>query len=69
MFGVPDEIRVELQIRKRAQDAVAEWVVQMMGAKLTEEQLTKGAAVLARVVVASLREVNALTPIQAAATE
>lgn len=61
MFGVPDEIRAELQIRQQAQRAVADWVVQAMMIRptLTEEQITNGACILARVVVAGLREVNA----------
>ena len=63
MFGVPDEIRAELQIRQQAQRAVADWVVQamMIRPSLTEEQITKGACILARIVVAGLREVNAAT--------
>lgn len=63
MFGVPDEIRAELQIRQHAQRAVADWVVQamMIRPSLTEEQLTKGASILARVLVAGLREVKAKT--------
>lgn len=63
MFGVPDEIRAELQIRQHAQRAVADWVVQVMMIRpsLTEEQITKGASILARVLVAGLREVNAAT--------
>lgn len=63
MFGVPDDIRAELQIRQHAQRAVADWVVQamMIRPSLTEEQLTNGASILARIVVAGLREVNAAT--------
>lgn len=66
MFGVPDEIRAELQIRQHAQRAVAEWVVQAMLTKphLPEESLIKGACILARVVVAGAREVNAETALR-----
>lgn len=63
MFGVPDEIRAELQMRQHAQRVVAEWVVQAMMTRpfLTEEQLTKGACSLARILVAGFLEVKAKT--------